>query len=765
MREKETTPRMKRSLLIRLACLSLVGLSLSGCAFRFNPLGHGADPMPEAQMREELARLDDPQPVNAVRTLPVSGPVQSEAIAPIKSAEPMALQPTSQPLSDLTAQAFHQTSDQNQPIITIGERRDAPRQYASLTDDGMADDEMIAAQAWLADNLGDNGAPQTPAMAAYAQGSDEDRANDGRMAMAPQPLSNSERANIGTALPDSAWVDDQRRRPGGRDTQERDNQLNPGAVPPPLPNTYAGAGIPVPDRWRLVEALGVNEKWWDPYNQNTLKGDRPIWGGDEWFFIASAISDTVIEPRSFPLPVGVQTTTNPDSLDVFGKADSFVAAQTFILSAALVKGSTAYKPQDLEFRIAAAFNYNYADVEEKRVLFVQPSKGTSRRDGWIGLQEAFVDYHIRNVSERYDFDSLRVGIQPFSTDFRGFLFQDNQLGIRFFGNRDNNRFQYNLAAFARLEKDTNSGLNDVTRPVRQDYMLVANAYRQDLPFPGMTSQLSLVGNFNREKNNIQIDDNGFPVRPALLGNLRGREYDVGYIGYNADGRVGRVNLTASTYYAFGQNRNSIFTGEKSNISAFFAAVEPSVDYDWMRFRLSALYASGDDDPYDNTEKGFDAIFENPQFAGADTSYWIRQTFPYAGGGRVIGLNGRNGILNSLRSSKEQGQSNFTNPGTVLLGAGADFDITPPLRISVNANHLWFDKTEVLEALRIQGPIDNDIGWDVSTAAIYRPGFIQNFVFRLSGAALIPGEGFKDIYDNVDDEDYYYSVLFNGIVSY
>ena len=34
--------------------------------------------------------------------------------------------------------------------------------------------------------------------------------------------------------------------------------------------------VPLPDRWRLVEALGVNERWYDPYNQNTLKGDLPV---------------------------------------------------------------------------------------------------------------------------------------------------------------------------------------------------------------------------------------------------------------------------------------------------------------------------------------------------------------------------------------------------------------------------------------------------------------------------------------------------------
>lgn len=131
-------------------------------------------------------------------------------------------------------------------------------------------------------------------------------------------------------------------------------------------------------------------------------------------------------------------------------------AQTFIAAASVIKGLTAFKPPELEFRVALAFQDNYVDVPEKRVLYVEPSRKTHRNDAFIGVQEVFVDYHLRNVSERYDFDSRRVGIQPFSTEFRGFLFQDNQLGVRLFGNRDNNRFQYNLAAFRRIEKDMNS---------------------------------------------------------------------------------------------------------------------------------------------------------------------------------------------------------------------------------------------------------------------------------------------------------------------
>lgn len=581
-----------------------------------------------------------------------------------------------------------------------------------------------------------------------------------------------------------------RRRPGYNEKlPEEAVQNNAGAVRAPPPEAFPADQLPVPDRWRILTGLcpkGSDKTLFtqfhamrevchskaDPYHQNVLKGDIPLGEGrpsflkeDDWFINLGVVSDSVLEPRTFPIPVGVQTTSRPGSLDVFGKDSSFVFSQTFIASASLIKGQTAFMPPHVEYRVALAFNYNYVQVPERRVLFVEPSKGTHRSDDFLGVQEAFIDYHLRNVSDRYDFDSLRVGIQPFQADFRGFLFNDNQLGIRLFGNRDNNRFQYNLAAFWRIEKDTNSGLNNLTEKLRDDFVFIANAYRQDFLIPSLTSQITLVYNRNREAGDIKIDDNGFPVRPALLGNLRGRDYDVFYLGYNADGHIGRLNLTASAYAALGKDKNSFFTGKPADIRAFFGAAEVSYDHDWMRFRLSGLYASGDSKPYDNKETGFDAIFENPIFAGADTSYWIRQTIPFAGGGRVISISSRNGILNDLRSSKEQGQSNFNNPGTMLLGAGADFDLTPEFRLSGNANHLWFQNTATLQALRVEGSIPKTIGWDLSTAAIWRPKATQNLVFRLSAAALLPGKGFRDLFDNSNGNRNYYSILANIIVAY
>lgn len=655
----------------------------------------------------------------------------------------------------------------------------------------------------------------------------QEQARDPETQQAQDPAEEQERPDggLGTQVDPAEPVDpeiiDGRRRPGFvGDLPDPVTQDNPGAVRAPPPQAFPVDQISIPDRWRLIQTLGiVEEDPFDPYRQNTYKGDRPIcinsdeereyraglraaaedsertlaaaegrpydpdrvaypYGSDEcwtprflglegndWFFVVNAISDTVFEPRTFPIPVGVQTTEDPDRIDVFGDDFSPVFSQTFIFGAALIKGSTAYKPPDVEYRLTLAYNINYVDVPERRVLLVEPSRDSNRFDDFLGVQEAFFDYHIRNTSERYDFDSFRIGIQPFQADFRGFLFNDSQLGLRFFGTRDNNRFQYNLGAFWRLEKDTNSGLNDITQTPRSDFVFVANAYRQDFLIPALTSQFTLVYNMNREGGDVEIDDNGFPVRPALLGDLRGRDYDVLYVGYNADGRIGRINVTASLYGAFGEDRNSIFTSEPAEIRAWFGAAELSYDRDWMRFRLSGLFASGDSDPFNNVEAGFDAIFENPIFAGADTSYWMRQTIPFAGGGRAISLNGRNGLLNSLRSSKEQGQSNFNNPGLILGGLGADFDLTPEFRLTGNANYLRFEDTTVLETLRVEGSIPEEIGYDVSVAAIWRPRANQNLVFRLSGAALIAGDGFQDLFDNRGRDNVYYSVLANAVLTY
>ena len=321
-------------------------------------------------------------------------------------------------------------------------------------------------------------------------------------------------------------------------------------------------------------------------------------------------------------------------------------------------------------------------------------------------------------------------------------------------------WQYNVAWFRRLEKDTNSGLNDISEDVRDDDIFLANIYRQDWPVKGFTTQGTVVHNRNREDEDTFFNTNGFIERPSSLGQERLRRYRVTYLGLNGDGHFGRLNLTYSMFYAMGSESRSTFANRPSDIRAYFGAAEASMDFDWIRGRLSFLHARGDKNPFDGKSTGFDAIFENPIFAGADTSFFVRQGIPFVGGGGVT-LSTRNGVLNNLRSSKEHGQSNFTNPGVTLIGAGADFDILPELRFSANVNQIWFANTATVEVARNQGSIDPNIGTDVSGAFIYRPWFHQNVVFRLSGSVLVPGTGYKQLFPN----DIPYSVLANLVLTY
>jgi hypothetical protein len=541
-----------------------------------------------------------------------------------------------------------------------------------------------------------------------------------------------------------------------RGNQQFDRGPPPAASPVPRPELkdYVES-VPVPDRWRIVDMLGYPNDLFDPYHRNVLKADKPVY--QDWFFNLNLFSDSVYELRDVPAAVGSSSTLNPGQYDVFGHPRQNFFSQTIGAEFVYYEGDTVFKPPEWEFRFSPVFNFNYLTASELQEVNVNPDQGTTRTDNHVGIQAAFVDKHLRNVSDRFDFDSIRVGIQPFSSDFRGFLFQDNQLGLRLFGTRDNNVFQYNVAYFRRLEKDTNSGLNDVNQPLRHDDIVVTNLYWQDMPVKGFVSQGTVIYNRNREADSIYYDTNGFIERPSSLGIEKARNYDVVYLGYNGDGHFDRWNLTSSVYYATGHESSGTFVFSPGPISAWFAALELSRDFDWIRPRLSLLYGSGDRNPFDKKATGFDAIVENPQFAGADTSYWIRQAVPLVGGGGVT-LSGSNGILNDLRSGNDS-QSNFTNPGIVLAGIGADMDILPTLRLSLNFNDLSFVDPAVVEVARAQGGLSKHIGEDLSAALTYRPLMSQNIVVRTSYAKLISGKGYGSLFPNSDPGYFLLNVLF------
>jgi hypothetical protein len=182
-----------------------------------------------------------------------------------------------------------------------------------------------------------------------------------------------------------------------------------------------------------------------------------------------------------------------------------------------------------------------------------------------------------------------------------------------------------------------------------------------------------------------------------------------------------------------------------DISAWLGALEFSYDRDWIRFKLSGLFASGDSNPEDGRATGFDSIVDNTNFVGGPFSYFVRQGFNLAGTG--LSTKQRFSVLPNLRTSKTQGQANFVNPGVVLLGVGSDIEVTPRVRAFLNANHVRLAQTEPIQTALLTNQVDSELGWDLSLGIQWRPLLTDNILVSAGYALFLPGRGFDDIYRN------------------
>ena len=380
------------------------------------------------------------------------------------------------------------------------------------------------------------------------------------------------------------------------------------------------------------------------------------------------------------------------------------------------------------------------------------SRSTIRHRDFTALQEAFAEIHFRDLSDNYDFISSRIGIQPFVSDFRGFIFADTNLGARIFGNASNNLVQYNLAFFDMREKDTYSDLN--TFESRHQHVLIANVFRQDFIWKGYTSQLSF--HMNMDEGGTHYDKNGFLTRPAPFGTVpadgnfrtdsggpKGHDVKAYYFGWTGDGHIGRLNVTHAFYQVVGEDSFNQLAGQRVNINAQMAALELSYDRDWFRVKLSGFYASGDSNPTDKTARGFDSIQDNPLFIGGPFSWYVHQGFNLSG--TTVNLKQRDSLVPDLRTSKTEGQSNFVNPGVIIAGLGTDIDVTPKLKAFANVNYIWLAETKPIEVALQTNRVRSDLGLDTSLGIKFRPLLTDNIILSMGVGVFFPGGAYRDIY--------------------
>jgi hypothetical protein len=619
-------------------------------------------------------------------------------------------------------------------------------------------------------------------------------------------------AAVGGPSPLEQFITQQRRLVPGQTVvaEDRSRTLVRGTVRPLSPDTamlYAPHVLPklalipvirvtppgvstasaVPNRWYLfpsppwrryddtrLDAIYAESHWWDPFNRNTIKGDFPFHGRRE-FFAFTGVSETLAEIRRLPVPSGASF-AEPGEFGFFGRGGQFAVTQNFRFSMDLFRGSAGFRPVDWELRVTPEFNINYTLVRENGLINSDVRQSIRRTDSNVGMQELFLEKRLFSERAHFDFTSLRVGIQRFTSDFRGFIFSDEQPGARLFGTFHNNIFQYNLAYFNLLEKDTNSGLNRWRR--RQQTVTAANLYWNDFLTKGYTLNFSAL--YNNDQPSFLVDKNGFLVRPAPIGGLAPpvtHKIRAAYAGIAGDGHIGRINVSHAFYQAFGRDDfNPIpLVKNPQHINAQLAAAEFSYEKDWMTYRVSAFYTSGDHKLDDGRANGFDAIVPNQQFAGggflgssalADrgllnnafaaggVNFLNREPIPLTG--TAVTLFAPNNLMPTMRAGLFEGQANFINPGITLFNAGFDAKITPKLRSQLNVNWAKFNRTEVLQALLFQAHIRHAIGFDSGVGLQYRPLLSENFVITAGFGTLFPGDGFKDIYTS--------RTLFSGFIN-
>jgi hypothetical protein len=135
--------------------------------------------------------------------------------------------------------------------------------------------------------------------------------------------------------------------------------------------------------------------------------------------------------------------------------------------------------------------------------------------------------------------------------------------------------------------------------------------------------------------------------------------------------------------------------------------------------------------------------EEQGFAGGQFSFFNREAIALTG--TNVPLTAPDSFLPNLRSNKDEGKSNFVNPGMMLVNAGVDIELTPKMRGFLNINAMRFHHTEPLELLLFQSKIHSSIGLDYGMGVSYRPPLSDNIVITGGVSALTPGTGLRQIY--------------------
>jgi hypothetical protein len=502
-----------------------------------------------------------------------------------------------------------------------------------------------------------------------------------------------------------------------------------GASPVPASQQAPSEIRTIPSRWRSFDPSGQQPEYtfriYDPYHQNILKADFPVAGN--WFLELNALNTFVYKSRR-----------NLDFSNVF--ADQirlgnleFVRHNHFrnenlIFGLEWRRFDDVFFPSDFRIRLNGVFDYR-ADLNAfLRHANTEPF-----------LFDAFVDVKLFDFGgeedghDNFDLMFLRGGIQGFRSDFHGLIFNDAGLGGRIFGELKKNRLRYDFLWLKLFQKDPATGFISFSRPSAHN-VAIGRFTWEDFLVLGWNSEWSL--HYNRERRKIS----GGPLE---------QQHDTFYWGTTFNGRLGRMDFNPA-FYAVHGHADQVVAGVpvEHSVAAFMFLLDVRYPLDYWKFRAGYLFASGDGDPTDLRDTGFDAISDGVVLFGGPLSYWTGENIRFGRGDFVRG----NSVFPSLRGANDP--ANYINPGIQILNAGVDVTLSPRLEFSGNFTYLRFVKTGAYTNRVVIS--DRSAGFEENFFLRIKP-FLreanQNVLFDLGFSVLHAQQGLKSAFQTTQGTVY------------
>lgn len=492
----------------------------------------------------------------------------------------------------------------------------------------------------------------------------------------------------------------------------------------------------------------VPERWWLPFLEDsrwasTLKGGAPIGGTEDLYLSLGAVDRFTVQWRDLPTPTGLSGSGSV-SPDFFGSGKQTYLQNDLVLFAELSRRAEWETEGDWKLRLAPIVRTTALDVSELGVVSLDPDD-IDREDHQISLAEGYFEYRWLEPWDGTRDTRVELGILPFRSDFRGFVFHDANLGGRATWTASDESWTADAAVFSMLDRDTNSQLLELDESRDQLVAIARVEFHDWAPVKGelrgYDTQFSL--HWSDDERGTHFDDNGFPISPPAFGAGQPHEVEAFYLGWAGEGKLGPVDVSHAVYEVLGEDTLNPIAAQELDINAQLAALEVGWNLGPFRMQGFGLYASGDDDPLDDAGEGFDAILDAPIFAGSRLSFWTTQAFD------LVGTNLKSALspLPDLSPSGTEGQAGFVNPGLDMVGLSAGIEPLPGLLAQGGVSYLAFDDTDSLEALLGLSDISRDIGWEFFLGAQYWPGFAEGLAFEVGASVLFPGEGLQRMYQS------------------